>query len=140
MKRFHVVVPDASSSGRPQPVWRLGSVLKFCLGLSRIERSRIWRLGDATINGHPAHAPHVHCRPGDIVEAWYPEARTSVTPDAGLALPILYEDDWLLAVNKPAGQLSHPARGEQHGTAANAVAARYRSGPIRPVHRLDRDN
>jgi len=138
MKRFRVTVPDASSSGRSQPVWRLGSVLKFCLGLSRIERSRIWRLGGATINGLPVGAPHVHCLPGDIVEAWYPEALTSVAPEAGLPLRMLYEDEWLLVIDKPAGQLSHPARGEQRGTTANAVAARYGTGPIRPVHRLDR--
>jgi 23S rRNA pseudouridine1911/1915/1917 synthase len=147
MKRFRVVVPQAGSSGRAQPVWRLGSVLKFCLGLSRVERSRIWRLGSATINGVPAGAPYLHCRPGDLVEAWYPEQASSVAPEPDLAvqLRVLYEDEWLLAIDKRAGMLSHPARSEQHGTAANAVAARYAPGeagaipPIRPVHRLDRD-
>jgi 23S rRNA pseudouridine1911/1915/1917 synthase len=60
-------------------------------------------------------------------------------------LHVLYEDDWLLAVAKPPGRLSHPARGEQSGTVANAVAARYQidgsdqPAPVRPVHRLDRD-
>ncbi|HET7770044.1 MAG TPA: RluA family pseudouridine synthase [Chloroflexota bacterium] len=146
LKRFSTVVPEIGSSGRAQPVWRLGSVLKFCLGLSRVERSRIWRLGGASINGAPAGAPFLHCRPGDLVAAWYPEAESSVTPETELAgqLRVLYEDQWLLAIDKPAGMLSHPARSEQHGTAANAVAARYAGGgdvisPIRPVHRLDRD-
>ena len=147
LKRFSTVVPEIGSSGRAQPVWRLGSVLKFCLGLSRVERSRIWRLGGASINGAPAGAPFLHCRPGDVVEAWYPEAASSVTPEAelGRALRVLYEDEWLLAIDKPAGMLSHPARSEQHGTAANAVASRYVSAtseaipPIRPIHRLDRD-
>jgi 23S rRNA pseudouridine1911/1915/1917 synthase len=79
------------------------------------------------------------------VEAWYPEAASSVAPEGQLGLRVLYEDDWLLAIDKPAGQLSHPARSEQRGTAANAVAARYETAPgerippIRPVHRLDRD-
>ena len=146
MKRFRVVVPEVGSSGRAQPVWRLGSVLKFCVGLSRVERSRVWRLGGAAINGAPAAAPHLHCVPGDVVEAWYPEETSSVAPEADRARPlrVLYEDIWLLAIDKPAGMLSHPARSEQHGTAANAVAARYSGGgeavsPIRPVHRLDRD-
>jgi 23S rRNA pseudouridine1911/1915/1917 synthase len=144
VKRFRVVVPEIGSTGRAQPVWRLGSVLKFCLGLSRVERSRIWRLGGAMVNGVPASAPHVHCRPGDVVEAWYPEAESSVVAEAELGLTVLYEDEWLLAIAKPAGQLSHPARGEQRGTAANAVAARYAGPngsvePIRPVHRLDRN-
>jgi 23S rRNA pseudouridine1911/1915/1917 synthase len=90
-----------------------------------------------------------------VVEAWYPEAESSVTPEGHVVLRVLYEDEWLLAIDKPAGQLSHPARSEQRGTAANAVAARYGVGggadavsaesgkggvpPIRPVHRLDRD-
>ena len=147
LKRFKTLVPEVGSSGRAQPVWRLGSVLKFCLGLSRVERSRIWRFGGATINGVAAEAPFRHCRPGDVVEAWYPEAASSVRPEAelGRGLRVLYEDEWLLAIDKPAGMLSHPARSEQHGTAANAVAARYSAAatdvvpPIRPVHRLDRD-
>ena len=158
MKRFRVVVPEVGAAGRPQPVWRLGSVLKFCVGLSRVERSRIWRLGGATINGEAAHAPFRHCRPGDVVEAWYPEAASSVRPEAELAraLRVLYEDEWLLAIDKPAGMLSHPARSEQHGTVANAVAGWLLPGggggdhegggesgeggpPIRPIHRLARD-
>jgi 23S rRNA pseudouridine1911/1915/1917 synthase len=148
IQRFRAIVPEIGSTGRPQPVWRLGSVLKHCLGLSRVERSRIWRLGGATINGVAAGAPHAHCRPGDLVEAWYPEEASSVAPEQETPLGplrVLYEDDWLLAIDKPAGQLSHPARAEQHGTAANAVAARYLAGsggesePVRLVHRLDRD-
>ncbi|HEV2126538.1 MAG TPA: RluA family pseudouridine synthase, partial [Chloroflexota bacterium] len=97
-----------------------------------------------TVNGHPAGAKYVHCVPGDLVDAWYPEETTSVTPEPQLTPDILYEDESLVVVNKPAGQLSHPARSEQHGTVANAIAARY-SGvggapePVRLVHRLDRD-
>ncbi len=143
-------------------MWRVGTVLKYCLGLSRPERARIWRSGGVMVNGVAVAAQHVHCRPGDIVEAWYPEVASSVTPEPDLPLDILYEDAYLLAVNKPAGQLSHPARREQHGTVANAVAARYRPRdagatlnldlqtlppagapgpsvePVRLIHRLDR--
>ncbi|HEX2033521.1 MAG TPA: RluA family pseudouridine synthase [Chloroflexota bacterium] len=144
IRRFKVVVP-AEAHGRPQPVWRVGSVLKFCLGLSRAERARIWRSGGVTVGGTPVPAQHIHCFPGDVVEAWYPEATSRVQPEPQLPLAVLYEDRWLLAVDKPAGQLSHPARREQHGTVANAVAARYRlqdgsaPEPVRLVHRLDRD-
>jgi 23S rRNA pseudouridine1911/1915/1917 synthase len=160
LRRFRTVVPPAGPRG-PQPVWRVGSVLKYCLGLSRPERARIWRSGGAAVNGIAVPAQHVHCRPGDVVEAWYPEDASSVAPEAELPLDVLYEDEWLLAVNKPAGQLSHPARRERHGTVANAVAARYRSPeavaspsretplpvepsapvvePVRLIHRLDRD-
>ncbi len=144
-------------------MWRVGTVLKYCLGLSRPERARIWRSGGVTVNGVAVAAQHVHCRPGDVVEAWYPELASSVAPEPDLPLDVLYEDAHLLAVNKPAGQLSHPARREQHGTVANAVAARYQPRdagvtldldlqtlqpavaapgpsvePVRLIHRLDR--
>jgi 23S rRNA pseudouridine1911/1915/1917 synthase len=116
-----------------------------------------------TINGERADSHFQHCFPGDVVEAWYPEPESGVQPEAHLEVRVLYEDDWLLAVDKPAGQLSHPARSEQTGTIANAVAARYaerRDGsvagdlaaagaaaagagvavrPVRLAHRLDRD-
>jgi 23S rRNA pseudouridine1911/1915/1917 synthase len=96
------------------------------------------------VNGRPVDAPYMHCRPGDAVEAWYPEEESAVTAEADVPLHILYEDHVLLAIDKPAGQLSHPARNEQHGTVANAVAARFRGAsgapePVRLVHRLDRD-
>jgi 23S rRNA pseudouridine1911/1915/1917 synthase len=142
---FRVVVPELGTTGRPQPVWRVGSVLKFCLGLSRVERAKIWTRGGAKVNGAPVIAGYMHCFPGNVVEAWYPEEHSAVSPERETALSIMYEDEWLPAVNKPAGQLSHPARGEQSGTVANAVAARYPApsgaapAPVRPVHRLDRD-
>src|ERR671924_2036667 len=146
IRRFRVVVPEAGIDGaRPQPVWRAGSVLRFCLGLSRVERARIWRHGGVAVNGVCVPAPHVHCYPGDVLEAWYPEPTSQVHPEPDLRLDVLYEDTWLLAVNKPAGQLAHPARSERSGTTANAVAARYRLAggtapePVRLVHRLDPD-
>jgi 23S rRNA pseudouridine1911/1915/1917 synthase len=148
VRRFRVVVPDQATTAagqRPQPVWRVGSVLKFCLDLSRIERSQIWRHGGVTVNGRPAQARHTHCLAGDVVEAWYAEAASRVRPEPEIPLQVLFEDEWLLAVDKPAGQLAHPARSEVRGTVANAVAARYRlkgdtaPAPVRLVHRLDRD-
>jgi 23S rRNA pseudouridine1911/1915/1917 synthase len=62
-----------------------------------------------------------------------------------IPLDILYEDDQLLVVNKPAGMVTHPGIGVSNGTLANAVAGRYNdlpegANPLRPgiVHRLDR--
>lgn len=63
-----------------------------------------------------------------------------------IPLDILYEDDWLVAVNKPAGMVVHPAKGHWQGTLAAALAFRFgelstTGGTQRPgiVHRLDRD-
>jgi len=147
IRRFRAVVPPEGTRG-PQPVWRVGTVLKTVIGLSRPERVRAWRTGGVTVNGTPAAAHHVHCLPGDVVEAWYPEPASTVSPEPNLTLRVLYEDAWLLALDKPAGQLSHPPRREQTGTGANAAAGFLSPitgprdtgpEPVRLVHRLDRD-
>ena len=57
-----------------------------------------------------------------------------------LPLPILYESEDLLVVNKPAGMPAHPVRGHMEDTAANALAYRYgKEYVFRPVSRLDKD-
>ncbi len=63
-----------------------------------------------------------------------------------IPLTILYEDDWLLVVDKPPGMVVHPAPGHWHGTLVNALlhhwhGARPGLDPLRPgiVHRLDKD-
>jgi 23S rRNA pseudouridine1911/1915/1917 synthase len=143
VRTLECVVPVMGSHGA-HPIWRVGAVLRHCLGMSQPERARAWRFGAVTVNGEPAEFPHRHCRPGDVVVASYPERESSVVPDETVPLHVLFEDDYVLAVSKPAGVLAHPARGEQSGTVANAVARRYDDGSgrveaVRPVHRLDRD-
>jgi 23S rRNA pseudouridine1911/1915/1917 synthase len=71
--------------------------------------------------------------------------RESPRPE-NIPLEVLYEDDYLAAINKPSGMVVHPARGHWSGTLASALAYRFSSlsgagGPTRPgiVHRLDRD-
>jgi 23S rRNA pseudouridine1911/1915/1917 synthase len=63
-----------------------------------------------------------------------------------IPLDLLYEDDAIVVVNKPAGMVVHPAKGHWEGTLASALAHHFgtlsgRGGPTRPgiVHRLDRD-
>jgi 23S rRNA pseudouridine1911/1915/1917 synthase len=69
----------------------------------------------------------------------------SLTPEA-IPLDIIYEDDYLLAINKPAGMVIHPAPGHWSGTFVNALLAHCGgkapgNDPLRPgiVHRLDKD-
>ncbi|MCE9554208.1 MAG: RluA family pseudouridine synthase [Planctomycetes bacterium] len=71
--------------------------------------------------------------------------RESPRPE-NIPLDVLYEDDYLAAINKPPGMVVHPARGHWSGTLASALAFRFGTlsgagGPTRPgiVHRLDRD-
>jgi 23S rRNA pseudouridine1911/1915/1917 synthase len=119
---------------------------------SKIEnwsRARLQRLienEDVLVNNKPAK-PSYKLRVGDEIEVELsvPEA-VSFVPE-NIPLNIVYEDDQLLVVNKPAGLVVHPAAGIQSGTLANALAYHFQQLPshhddhIRPgiVHRLDRD-
>ncbi|OPH48702.1 RNA pseudouridine synthase [Paenibacillus ferrarius] len=72
----------------------------------------------------------------------FPSEEPSYKPER-LAIEILYEDDYCLVVNKPAGMSVHPAEAGQGGTLASAVAYYYSSTgqacAIRHIHRLDQD-
>ena len=111
-------------------------------------RSRLQRLIDAQdvlVNGH-AVKPSYKVAANDEVEVELTQsALTNFTPE-NIPLNIIFEDDDLIVINKPAGLVVHPAAGIQSGTLANALAYHFeqlstRAGSIRPgiVHRLDKD-
>ena len=90
----------------------------------------------------PSHTPSQ----GDHVVAFVPARRTDEIPPEDIPLDIVYEDRWLVVVNKPPDLVVHPSRGHQTGTLVNALVHHFQSlsqvsGPLRPgvVHRLDRD-
>jgi 23S rRNA pseudouridine1911/1915/1917 synthase len=76
-----------------------------------------------------------------------PEPEPSALLPEQIPLDIIYEDDWLLVVNKPQGMVVHPAAGHRSGTLVNALLAHCAgqlsdlNGVIRPgiVHRIDKD-
>ncbi|OLE55980.1 MAG: hypothetical protein AUG51_00750 [Acidobacteria bacterium 13_1_20CM_3_53_8] len=132
--------------------------------ISERSRSSIQRLiedGDVLVNDRAAKSSY-KLRAGDRVEVELaPPPPTSFTPE-NIPLDIVYEDDAIVVINKPAGMIVHPAAGVHSGTLANALAFRFRntdfrlrnendfSNPhsafrnpqsIRPgiVHRLDKD-
>jgi 23S rRNA pseudouridine1911/1915/1917 synthase len=111
-------------------------------------RARIQRLiedGDVLVGGRTVK-PSYKLRARDEIEAELTSlASTEFTPE-NIPLEIVYEDDDLVVVNKPAGMVVHPAAGLSSGTLANALAFHFqqlstRAGITRPgiVHRLDRD-
>ena len=111
-------------------------------------RARIQRLiedGDVLVNGRTAK-PSYKLRAQDELEVELtPMAASQFTP-ADIPIEVVYEDDELVVVNKPAGLVVHPAAGLPTGTLANALAFHFqqlsaRAGEARPgiVHRLDRD-
>lgn len=84
-------------------------------------------------------------RVGDVVTVQLPEPQPVGLVAEALPLQIVYEDDDVVVIDKPAGIVVHPAPGHDRGTLVNALIARYPemaiSGDLRPgiVHRLDRD-
>jgi 23S rRNA pseudouridine1911/1915/1917 synthase len=111
-------------------------------------RSVIQKVIDATavtVNGSPAKASY-KVRYGDHIRIWLPEATHDVPVPEDIPLEVLYEDEFLALINKPADMVVHPAKGHWSGTLVNALSYHFGqlshlSGDYRPgiVHRLDRD-
>jgi len=115
--------------------------------VSRMSRSRAQSWIDeglVTVDGVRAARASIKVREGATVIVTLPSTaglREAPRPEA-LPLDVLYEDDDLLAVNKPAGMVVHPSFRNASGTILNAVLWRYRDRPdVRPglVSRLDKD-
>jgi len=94
--------------------------------------------GGIFVNSRPAYTNY-RLTAGDIIvcDISAAEAPSGIVPERG-EVDIIFEDDWLLAVNKPSGQLSHPSRARHTGTLANFVSGCL-GGVCHAVNRLDRD-
>lgn len=113
--------------------------------LSRTSIQRLIRQGAVTVNGHPTK-PSYEMDAGDIVEMLMPDPEPPEVIPEDIPIDVLYEDDHIMAINKRAGIICHPARATQTGTIVNAVAfysssLSYGQDPFRPgiVHRLDKN-
>ena len=97
-----------------------------------------------TVGGAPAKRSHV-VRAGESVEVDVPETKPIELLPEEIPLAVLYEDEHVLAIDKPPGLVVHPAPGHGSGTLVNALLHHVRDlavgGEQRPgiVHRLDRD-
>jgi 23S rRNA pseudouridine1911/1915/1917 synthase len=111
---------------------------------SRAKAQRLIDAGLVTVDGRRRPKSHA-LAVGESVEARMEAPPDPADPTAGAGVPfeVVYEDDDLLVVDKPAGVVVHPAAGHATGTLSQALAARGAGGgdPLRPgiVHRLDRD-
>jgi 23S rRNA pseudouridine1911/1915/1917 synthase len=113
-------------------------------GLSRSAVQRLIDRSEITVNGEIVKASY-KVKAGDRLVASLPAEEGTLPSAEAIPLRIVYEDDVLLVVDKPAGMVVHPAPGHASGTLVNAVLAHCPdlagSGEERPgiVHRLDRD-
>ena len=116
---------------------------------STLSRSFIQRLidnGSVTVNGKFAKSSY-KLKEGDEIKIEIPELEPSTVKPEPIPLDILYEDESVIVINKPAGMVVHPAAGNYSGTLVNALLYHCRNtlsgigGIERPgiVHRLDKD-
>jgi 23S rRNA pseudouridine1911/1915/1917 synthase len=110
---------------------------------SRTRAQRLIEAGHVRVDGAPAPKRH-RVRAGEVVEVDEADLREPVDPGECEPAPheVVWEDEHLLVVDKPAGVVVHPAAGHRGGTLVQALAGRAAGGdPERPgiVHRLDRD-
>jgi 23S rRNA pseudouridine1911/1915/1917 synthase len=112
---------------------------------TRTKVQRAIEAGFVLVNGNAARASY-QVRPGDCVRVVLPSAPPPDAAPEPIPLDIVYEDQRLLVVNKPAGMVTHPGHGNYTGTLVNALLYHCRelsgvNGPARPgiVHRLDKD-
>ena len=123
---------------------REGRLSSFLLGELKMSSSLMNKLkwGDGLrVNGIPQRTNYP-VKPGDVVTVRLDEEEPEYPAEDG-PLTILYEDEYLLAVDKPAGMLIHPSRSCFSGTLANYVAGYYaktgQKSAFHPMTRLDRD-
>ena len=114
-------------------------------GLSRSRVQQLIEKAHVLVNGEPVKPSH-QIRPGEHIEVTVPEPEPTDVVAQDIPLEILYEDEYLLVLNKPAGMVVHPAFGHSEGTLVNALLHHCRNlsgigGELRPgiVHRLDKD-
>jgi len=117
--------------------------------LSDLSRSRIQQLieqGHVQVNGKICTSKKINLKTGDRITLEIPTIQPLEVIAENIPLDILYEDDELIILNKPAGLVVHPAPGHPDGTLVNAILAHCPNlpgigGVQRPgiVHRLDKD-
>jgi 23S rRNA pseudouridine1911/1915/1917 synthase len=140
LKRLSIVIPEGIEKTRLDKY--IGQSPEFALSRSRLQKLLEENL--VTINGCPARGKMI-ISGGEKIEILIPpEPETKLVAEE-IALDIVYEDDFLLVVNKPAGMAVHPSAGNYTGTLVHALLHYTKSlssgAAGRPgiVHRLDKD-
>lgn len=130
---------------------RIDVVISAKQGVSRTQARTAILRGDVLLNGSPVK-PSARLQLGDevtVLDSPSAPAVTHLEPE-DIPLKVVYEDEDLVVIEKPAGMVVHPSAGHSSGTLVHALLARYpelRSGDARPgdeerpgiVHRLDKD-
>lgn len=134
---------DAAHAG-----WRLDRALADAVPtLSRERLKALIRSGSVVAQGSPLRDPALKVKGDEAVRVAVPEPQPAHNEPQDIPLTIVFEDDHLLVVDKPAGLVVHPAAGNFDGTLVNALLHHCAGklsgigGVARPgiVHRIDKD-
>ena len=126
---------------------RIDRVVALLTGCSRSEAAALVAAGEVRVAGRTATKPSQRLLDGDLVEILSDPSRPPepLEPDPAVEFGLVYADDDLLVIDKPAGLVVHPGAGHQGSTLVHGLLARYPDlrgvgEPERPglVHRLDR--
>lgn len=140
-KKYRFEIPDKKKKERID--------IFLASSVENATRSKVQKLiesGNVTVNGKRIKSSYL-VLPGDIIEAIHPiSPRPELVEPEEIPLDIVYEDDSIIVVNKPAGMVAHPAYANYTGTLVNALL--HHTGKLsnynaaeRPgiVHRIDKD-
>ncbi len=106
---------------------------------SRTVLQNLIHIGKITVNSKKTK-PSYKLKVGDFVEAFFPPPEIPQIPAEEIPLSIIYEDEYMIVVNKQPGLVTHPTLKKTTGTLVNALLWRFK-GETQPfiVHRLDKD-
>jgi 23S rRNA pseudouridine1911/1915/1917 synthase len=125
---------------------RIDRVVALLTGLSRSQVASLVAEGRVRVAGEPVTTRSTRVEEGDVVAVDLPPADDgpAIVPDPDVEVPVVWSDDQLLVVDKPAGLVVHPGAGHGTGTLVHGLVAAYpeiadvgQSGRPGIVHRLD---
>ena len=133
------MTPPATNDARPEALrltpgadhvgTRLDAFLATSIeGWSRTRLVRLIEDEDVLVNGRPTK-PSYKLRADDEIDVELTELPAATFEPEDIPLDIIYEDEFLAVINKPAGMLVHPGAGVPSGTLANAIAWHFKSEP-----------
>ncbi|MER8904669.1 RluA family pseudouridine synthase [Mesorhizobium sp. M0772] len=147
--QFIEAAPTVLEAGAEAAGQRLDQWLASALGpdMSRSRVQMLIRQGAVSIDGKPVDETKRKMSAGERVSVVMPEPEPAEPQGEAIALDVLYEDDELIVINKPAGLVVHPGAGNWTGTLVNALIHHCGDslsgigGVRRPgiVHRLDKE-
>ncbi|NWF51591.1 MAG: RluA family pseudouridine synthase [Nitrospirae bacterium] len=129
----------------PESGQRLDTFISKKTGITRSQIKKLIEKNNVLVNGK-IKSQNYKIKAGELISINFPEEETDELIPEPIPLEILYEDDYLVVVNKPSSMVVYPSAGHSHGTLMNALYYHCKKlatvgGPLRPgvVHRLDKD-